>query len=118
MPNGLLGFELFEPRQVEVWGLGISGKLSSPPEVAPHVSFDCDRSPLPSWLGVLCPRDTLGEPMPLGRVAVSRRADEKARRVVQPAQRNVELGAEASTRAFREAALRALRAHFAHLSRV
>jgi len=113
-----LGFELFETRQIEIRCLGVGGELPRALELAPDASLDRDGPPFPSRLGVLSFRDTVGEPLSLGRVAMSRRADEEPRRTVQAAQRNVELGTKTSTRAFREAVLRVLRAHFAHLSRV
>jgi len=113
-----LGFELFEARQVEIRRLGVGSEPPRALELAPDASLDRNRSPLPSRLGVLSSCNAIGEPLSLGRVAMSRRADEEPRRAVQAAQRNVELGTKTSAGAFREAALRVLRAHFAHLSKV
>ena len=68
---------------------------------------------------MLAPRNTVGEPLSFDWVAMSRRADEKSGGAVQQAQRDIELGlVKASTRAIREAASRALRAHFVPLSKV
>ena len=112
-----LGFELLEPRKIELGGLRIHGPLPRTRELEPDASLDGYRLPLPSRLGVLPSSDRLHEPISFDRIAVRGRAEQKPRRSVQTAQPDVELCTTASSRMIREAGSRALRAHFVHLSR-
>jgi len=80
-----LGFELFEPRKIELGGLGVGGQLPRTRELEPDASLDRNRVPLPTGLGVLSSGDRLYEPISFDRIAVGGRTEKKPRRAVQTA---------------------------------